>query len=395
MRKKITVFFMILLTLLLTAGVFAAGTQADPIVTLSYLTSTYRPYILNEADDMIDDILGASYDRFYQQLESMDGKSALYAALYLKNTNLSNKTVIGDNAPKLYTLKRGSIITGAPGTQFVISSGNVTAYAPDGGSIVNMTEGEDVYHGTMLRTRNKYMAADVGSFGVIVTSDVATVCVTDTHRVIGVIVSENSGTTPPPIDGTSNVSYSPKYTNYAEALNIMGLFKGTNSGFSLDRSATRTEAIVMLIRILGEESKALAYTGKHPFTDVPSWADSYVAYAYNMGYTTGTSATLFGADREVTQAQYLTFILRALGYNDAAGDFVWSEAPDKCVEFGVLSRSDVYATSQIFYRDQMAYCSYLSLYSNLKNSKILLIDKLISSGAVTIEAVNSAAGIIS
>ena len=67
----------------------------------------------------------------------------------------------------------------------------------------------------------------------------------------------------------------------------MGLFLGTDHGYELDRAATRVEGVVMLIRMLGEEEAALAYTGAQPFRDVPEWASKYVAYAYGMGYTKG------------------------------------------------------------------------------------------------------------
>ena len=34
----------------------------------------------------------------------------------------------------------------------------------------------------------------------------------------------------------------------------------------------------MFLRLLGEESDALAFNGTHPFTDVPGWLSPYVAY---------------------------------------------------------------------------------------------------------------------
>ena len=80
----------------------------------------------------------------------------------------------------------------------------------------------------------------------------------------------------------------------------------------------------MLIRTLGEENAALSGTHKHPFTDVPAWADAYVGYAYEKGLTKGVSATEFGSGN-ASAAMYVTFMLRALGYSDAAGDFSWSD----------------------------------------------------------------------
>ena len=44
------------------------------------------------------------------------------------------------------------------------------------------------------------------------------------------------------------------FTNCADALNQMGLFKGTTSGYELDRAPTRGEAAAMLVRLLGKET---------------------------------------------------------------------------------------------------------------------------------------------
>ena len=106
----------------------------------------------------------------------------------------------------------------------------------------------------------------------------------------------------------------------AETLYDLGLFKGTgtdSSGrplFDLDRAPTRHEAVTMLVRLLGKEAEALAGSWEIPFTDVAQWAKPYVGYAYANGLTAGVSETSFGGERPATAAQFLTFALRALGY---------------------------------------------------------------------------------
>lgn len=106
----------------------------------------------------------------------------------------------------------------------------------------------------------------------------------------------------------------------AAALKSLGLFQGvSDTNFDLGRAPTRTEALVMFIRLMGKEDDALVGYYRHPFTDVPSWADGYVGYAYQNGYTNGVSATKFGSSDTASSAMYLTFVLRALGYSDASG----------------------------------------------------------------------------
>ena len=97
----------------------------------------------------------------------------------------------------------------------------------------------------------------------------------------------------------------------AQMLYDLGLFKGTDKGFALEKSMTRAEASVMLTRLLGAEKTALAGNWKHPFTDVPQWADKYVGWLYQNGLTKGVSATLYGSQRNVTCGQYCIFLTRA------------------------------------------------------------------------------------
>ena len=45
-------------------------------------------------------------------------------------------------------------------------------------------------------------------------------------------------------------------TSLADDLKEIGMFKGTNEGYELDRAPTRVEAAVMLVRMLGKEEAA-------------------------------------------------------------------------------------------------------------------------------------------
>ena len=117
----------------------------------------------------------------------------------------------------------------------------------------------------------------------------------------------------------------------------MGLMsgRGTNPDgtpdLALDKPVTRIETVAMLVNLLGhgsdlapikEESPYMFY---HAFTDVPAWADTIVGYAYSISLTAGTSQTTFGSDLPMTVTQYLTFLLKVLGY-DSEKDFRWDQA---------------------------------------------------------------------
>ena len=65
----------------------------------------------------------------------------------------------------------------------------------------------------------------------------------------------------------------------------------------MDRAPTRQEAVVMLVRLLGQEKTAQNGAYQHPFTDVASWASPYVGYAYQNGLAQGIGVTTFGGQQ--------------------------------------------------------------------------------------------------
>ena len=126
----------------------------------------------------------------------------------------------------------------------------------------------------------------------------------------------------------------------ARQLNQLGLFRGAGTNadgsvnYDLDRQPNRAEGITMLVRALGAGDQE-GTAKNHPYTDVPSWANGVVSYAQKKGLTKGISATQFGSKDAVTTAMYLTFMLRALGYQDGT-DFFWNTPWDAAVKAGVL-----------------------------------------------------------
>lgn len=166
-------------------------------------------------------------------------------------------------------------------------------------------------------------------------------------------------------------------------LKNLGLFQGvSDTDFALDRAPTRVEALVMLIRLLGDGAQAQNSTDSHPFTDVPQWADGYVGYAYQKGLTKGVSETAFGTG-EASAQMYLTFVLRALGYSDTNGeDFSWSDPYSLAESVGILPGQ---VDRVNFLRGDVVLVSYAALNSNLNDTNKSLAQKLIEDGVFTYE----------
>lgn len=163
----------------------------------------------------------------------------------------------------------------------------------------------------------------------------------------------------------------------ADALYAMGLFRGTGMDenyqpiYDLDRTPTRSEAVTMLVRLLDKEEEAEAGTWDTPFTDVAKWAKPYVGYAYQNGLTTGTSGTTYSGSENVSASQYLTFILRALGYESGV-DFQWNKAWELSDQIG-LTAGQYNANTTEFTRGDVATISFNALYCKVKGSDTMLI----------------------
>ena len=172
----------------------------------------------------------------------------------------------------------------------------------------------------------------------------------------------------------------------AQLLYDLGLFRGTGvkadgtPEFDLNRAPTRAEAVTMLVRLLGAEEQAMRSVQAMPFTDVPDWARPYVSYAYRQGLTNGVSASQFASDQPVTAAQYLTFVLRAMGYADGT-DFFWSSAWTLTDRLGITAGE--YSDKTKFLRGDAAVVSANALTAQRKEGNRNLLEYLIDQGVIT------------
>lgn len=332
MKRKILISGIILISF--TVIVFAisnGGTKTDPIVTK------------NQVETIVNDKINEHLDNKLKDLEfSLEGQIA--KEIYPNISNIS--FVLNDT---ISNLSIGDKITVRSGT--AIMSGT--------GSLINLSTGVEVASPQTLQQNVEYMVTENSSFDVKVTS----------------LTSKIS------IDGIYSLfnPYILKYEDFGHALNKLGLFNGTDYGLELNRPASRIESLIMLIRLLGEEEQALAHSSSHNFTDVPSWADTYVAYAFDKGYTKGMTDTLFYSDRYVRDLDYYTFILRALGYKDDI-DFTWATAFEKAIEIKIIP--ETFESKYELFRDDLVFTSFNSLDLMLKDSTKKLYEHLEQTGAL-------------
>jgi hypothetical protein len=289
MKKKFLApaLFLAVAAVLLWASA-AGGDSSDPLLSLSYLNGTFA----STADTAIAERLDASDQAL---LSSAETKIAAAASGVSPLATASSWTES--------RLKSGDVLSGQPGLNVLVLAGSVRVTFPSGAA-VDVTAGSAVASGTTLLANHRYMTGEDTAAVYTVVSPTAVV------RYMGRYAL--------------TLSDSVDYNAIASALKTLHLFRGSytgyGSGYDLELAPTRIQALIMFMRVLGEEDAALAYTGTTAFRDIArgSLSEKYVGYAVSKGYTNGYTATLFKPNQTVTVNQYTEFLLRAMGYSSTA-----------------------------------------------------------------------------
>ncbi len=360
--------------LVVTGGIAAfasGGSAADPLISQSYITGTYIPSTVKAASDRIDAATAKTYDAAQARLKAQ-------AELYLVRAGVSSGAGAYADSFREGRYKRGDVITVDAGSGLMLLAGSATL-SYQSGAALDVTAGTAVPSGTAMTAQRRYLAAENTLVLATVTSDTAVLAFQGYYSLAA--------------------STETDYNQLATALGAMGLFQGTGtsygSGYDLERIPTRIEGLVLFLRLIGEEKAALAYTGASPFADVPDWGRRYVAYAYEKGYTKGVDEQymLFGSENSISAGEYLTFLLRALGYRDSgvSPDFTWDTALVRGQALGVITAGEraLLAPERPFLRAQVAYLSYYALGANRRAGGTLQ-SYLISGGTLKLDQVNAA-----
>lgn len=364
--KRAWAFLLIAVVLIGSGLAYAAGGSAeDPLVSLSFLNGTYLPDVLSQAEKRIETRTQTTYDQVFQELNQAYQENLAEAG--------------GSSGLRDDRYKEGDVLSVSTGSGLLFLAGEA-AVTYSAGAVVDVTAGNVVPSGQRLTPMHRYLAAEGTSAVVSIVSETAVV---STEGVV-----------------TLSPSAATDYNAMAEALQQMGMFAGTGtgygSGYDLEKIPTRIEGLIMFLRMIGEEKQAQAYTGACPFVDVPDWCRSYVAYAYEKGYAAGVGPTAegkpaFGPERTIGAGEYLTFLLRALGYRDSGSnpDFTWQTVLPRARELGVITPGEyTLLSSSTFLRAHVAYLSYFGLDATCKEGGTLL-ESLSASGALDGEQVKA------
>lgn len=115
----------------------------------------------------------------------------------------------------------------------------------------------------------------------------------------------------------------PAGSDYSEAVTMLsdlGVIQGKDDGkYHPEDTITRAEACAMIARLMTGDPKVSQYVGAQSFSDVQkgSWKDSAIGYCYINGIVIGVGGNKFEPDRAITDAEFVTMVVRAMGYETA------------------------------------------------------------------------------
>jgi len=174
-KNKIIFGIVFLAAILLISGASmlvsaTPGTQADPFITLSYLTDVFKPQVMTEVRNAEQEMT----QRFNSRINELESQ------LQTGGGTAQNQTGSSDEF-QVVTLRRGQTLTCSVGTEIMLRIGtaNGRGSAP---ALVNYTSGTTLSADAALTTNHMYLVTIEGN-GITATADTVRVLVRGSHRI--------------------------------------------------------------------------------------------------------------------------------------------------------------------------------------------------------------------
>lgn len=173
----------------------------------------------------------------------------------------------------------------------------------------------------------------------------------------------------------------------ASLLQEMNLISGSNLGLELDADLTRAQAATFIVKLLGTQKEVSApkYQAlNYVFSDVVdgSWYVPYVKYCYVKGIVTGYPDETFRPNAKVSEKEFLSMALKAVGTMDAD----WNEIFEKAYERGLVEdNSYVFkvADNTVFVRKNVVEIMYDALDTIIEGTETSVAQRLVDNGAIS------------
>ena len=125
----------------------AAGGQDDPLITLSYLTKTATPEILEQVEEKADERQEELLKQFNVAIET-----------YKEERAQESENMTGSASYVVVTLSKGQILSLGVGCEMMLRVGSATVSSGSSPALVDITSGGSLNNGDGLVTNHLYMA---------------------------------------------------------------------------------------------------------------------------------------------------------------------------------------------------------------------------------------------
>jgi len=181
-------------------------------------------------------------------------------------------------------------------------------------------------------------------------------------------------------------------------LNKIGIVKGDGKDFNLNGYLKRSEAAVIVTRLLGVEKMVLSgaeyRTGSAIYSDISlgQWYTPYIKYLSSIGVLNGYPDGTIKPNNDISEKEMLKMILTALGYTYDK-DFNMNNIYTKALEWNVLideSYANKTTDDKDFTREECFNLIRRSLDANYKGKNETIISRWIDAGIYTAEELQKA-----
>jgi len=146
------------------------GTQADPFVTLSYLTNIFRPQVMNEVRTTEQQMV----QRFENRIAELERQ--------LQADGGGQGAAGTADRFHVVTLSANQTLTASVGTEIMLRIGTATAFGGSEPALVNYTTGNTLSNGSAL-TANHMNLVTIEGNGIRATSDTVRVLVRGSYTI--------------------------------------------------------------------------------------------------------------------------------------------------------------------------------------------------------------------
>jgi|GEM_PF-2792236 len=194
----------------------------------------------------------------------------------------------------------------------------------------------------------------------------------------------------------------------ADQLYKIGIIRGDGTGLNLEGQLKRSEAVTLIVRLLGAEKEAMEkenyYTiislerysdiniAKNPKEIRPHWSAPYVGYLSEKGIVSGNTDGTFQPERYLSEKELLKMLMSALGYVQNV-DFTMADIYAKAYDLNIV-RDSAYKTktadNRNFKRKECFDLIRSALDAKYKDSDETIITQWIKNGVYTLAQLRDA-----